>query len=165
LQFSLDGLRINHNTLDGKVSGLEQTAEKFRSYVEATFVSGEKFNAYASEVTQTSKDLILKFDALDQYKNETNAHLKSGLLYTTSDGIPVYGIEIGQNNTVDGIETFDKFARFTSDRLSFYDANDTEVAYISDYKLVITHAVVLGNLKVGGFILDTTNGLSLRWEG
>lgn len=95
----------------------------------------------------------------------TSAYLKSGLLCYGEDGAPVYGLEIGQTNTVDGTEVFEKFARFSADRLSFYDRNDTEVAYISDYKLFITHAQVTGTLTVGRYELDTSDGLLFRWAG
>jgi hypothetical protein len=77
----------------------------------------------------------------------------------------VYGLEIGQRNKIDGEEVFNKYARFTSDRLSFYDQNDTEIAYISDYKLHINHAEVLGTLKIGGYLIDTTKGLTFKWVG
>lgn len=96
---------------------------------------------------------------------EINAVIKTGLLYTDNDGFGVYGMEIGQKNTVNGDDVFDKYARFTADRLSFYSQNDTEVAYISDYKLYITTAEILYELKIGQYKLDTTNGLAFRWEG
>ena len=79
--------------------------------------------------------------------------------------IPVYGIEVGQRNTVNGVEVFNKFARFTADRLSFYDQSGEEVAYISDFKLYITNAEVTGTLKLGGFLIDTSKGFTLKWAG
>ena len=65
------------------------------------------------------------------------------------------------------MEVFDKFARFTSDRLSFYDQNDNEVAYISDRKLYITHVEVKGTFSIGGFI-DTVlsdGSIVTKWVG
>ena len=96
---------------------------------------------------------------------EVTANVNSGLLYTDANGVPVYGFEIGQKNVIDGVEVFNKFARFTAGRLSFYDQNGYEVAYISDYKLYITHAEVTGTLKIGGYLVDTTNGLTFKWVG
>ena len=96
---------------------------------------------------------------------DVNAHIRSGLLYEEEDGTPIYGLEIGQINTIDGEEVFNKFARFTSDRLSFYDQNGSEVAYISDYKLYITNAEITGTLKLGAFLIDTTTGFKLKWVG
>lgn len=95
---------------------------------------------------------------------EVNAHIKSGLLYYENE-IPVYGLEIGQKNTINGVETFNKFARFCAGKLSFYDNNGTEVAYISDYKLYITHAEVTGTLKLGGYLVDTSRGVTFKWVG
>ena len=66
--------------------------------------------------------------------------------------MPVYGIEVGQRTEIDGVEVFNKYARFTSDRLSFYDQNDNEVAYISDKKLYITHIEVTGSYTISGFV-------------
>ena len=63
------------------------------------------------------------------------------------------------------MEVFNKYARFTAGRLSFYDKNDIEVAYISDYKLYITNAEIKGTLKLGAFLIDTSKGFRLKWVG
>lgn len=97
---------------------------------------------------------------------ETNAYIKSGHIYDDENGIPVYGLEIGQTNTVNGEQVFDKFARFSSGRLSFFDSNETEVAYISDYKLYITNAEITGSLRiVNRFKIYYDNGLAFKWIG
>ena len=114
-----------------------------------------------TDVQKISSDV----DGLSYTLIEVNAHTHSGLLYYDEDGAPVYGFEIGQRNEVDGVEVFNKYARFTSDRLSFYDRNDMEVAYISDYKLYITHVEVTGTAKFGAFLLDTTAGFRLKYAG
>lgn len=106
-----------------------------------------------------------QFEALNYSIVEVTANVNSGLLYYDDNGVPIYGFEIGQKNVVDGVEVFNKFARFTAGRLSFYDQNGFEVAYISDYKLFITHAEVTGTLKLGGYSVDTTNGLTFKWVG
>lgn len=95
--------------------------------------------------------------------SDVNAHIKAGFLYYDGDGVPIYGLEIGQVNKIDGVEVFNKYARFTSERLSFYDKNDIEVAYISDYKLYITNAQITGTLTLGRFEFDTSNGIAVKW--
>ena len=95
---------------------------------------------------------------------DVKAHIKSGLIDYDNE-IPVYGLEVGQKNTINGVEVFNKYARFTAGRLSFYDNNGTEVAYISDYKIYITHAEVTGTLKLGGYLVDTSNGVTFKWVG
>lgn len=97
------------------------------------------------------------------------AYLKSGLLYYTDGGIPVYGLEIGQSvkDEVSGEEVFNKYARFTSEKLSFYDSNGNEVAYISDKKLYIRIAEITVALQIGGLIsLVMPNGdVVEKWVG
>ena len=164
IQQSIDGLKIRNEDLEGKVSGLELTTESFKTYVEETFISNDEFHRYRTEAEQTAEGFEQRFERVEGDIRETNAHINSGLLGNTDAGDPIYGIEVGQRNLIDGVETFDKYARFTADRLSFYDANNTEVSYIGDYKQVITNAEVLDTFKVGKFVFDTSNGLALRWE-
>ena len=74
----------------------------------------------------------------------------------------MYGIEIGQQVG----DVFNKFSRFTSEKLSFYDANNNEVAYISDKKLYIGQAEITISLKVGGFVDYVMGGdVVTKWEG
>jgi hypothetical protein len=98
---------------------------------------------------------------------EVNAHINSGYLYTDDNGVPIYGLEIGQRTEIDGEEVFNKYARFTANRLSFFDQNDLEVAYISDYKLYITNVEITGTFSLGGFldIVLPGNGVVTRWVG
>ena len=97
--------------------------------------------------------------------SSTNAYIRTGIIGEDETGIPVYGLEIGQTNEVGGQEVFNKYARFSSSRLSFYDRNDTEVAYISDYKLYITNVHITGSLTMGDYEVDTSDGLAFRWIG
>lgn len=151
----------------------EEMEERFRG----SYVAQSDFGVFSEETLQAietnSTAIQQNFIDLQNLINEVatineimvNAYIRSGLLYYGDDGAPVYGLEIGQQNVVDGVETFNKFARFTADKLSFYDRNDTEVAYISDYKLVITHAEIRGSLTLGGYVLDTSDGLAFKWQG
>jgi hypothetical protein len=142
---SVDGLIVKNEDLEGNVSGLELSLESFKTHVENTFVSGENFETYKSSVEQTSKDITAKFDSLDQYRNETSANIKTGLLGYTDDNLPIYGIEIGQQTeNAEGETTFDKYARFTSDKLSFYDQSNHEVASVGDKKMSISNIEITG---------------------
>lgn len=116
-------------------------------------------------ITTELQSIKTELEKLNYSIIEVTANTNSGLLYYNDEGIPVYGFEVGQKNVVDGVEVFNKYARFTAGRLSFYDQNGSEVAYISDYKLYITHAEVRGTLKLGGYLVDTTNGLTFKWVG
>ena len=88
----------------------------------------------------------------------TNAYIHRGLL---NDG--EYGIEVGET-TESG--AFLKYARFKSDRLSFYDANGDEVAYIGAGCLYVNgKTVFLGEIQLGGYKTDTSDGLAFTWIG
>lgn len=111
-------------------------------------------------------------EGIEKSMIDTEAYVRTGLLDDTVTP-PVYGVEVGQTDTLKDPDTgeetkiFNRFARFSSDKLAFYDAAypDAPVAYISGFRLVITEAYVKGNLQVGGFILDTSDGIALRWVG
>lgn len=122
----------------GTVEGLKGTTEEIANSIGSLNASVEDAN----------KDIAnLKVSIV-----EATAHIRSGILFYDENEIPVYGLEIGQKNTVNGVEVFNKYARFTSDRLSFYDQNDTEVAYVSDKKLYITNIEITGTFRIGRFV-------------
>ena len=110
-------------------------------------------------------DVKTKAEGADKYIQTIQGSIKTGQLGYDENGKEIYGIEVGQKNIVNDVETFNKYARFTADRLSFYDKNDVEVAYISDEKLYIKEAEIIGNLKLGKYVIDTTSGLAFKWAG
>lgn len=151
---------------------VEAYSEEIKERLVGEYVAKSDFGTY-QETTEKNRIADSK-GVEDLYKSvqeitgvinqliEVNARIRSGILYY-DNGVPVYGVEVGQINEIDGVEVFNKFARFTSDRLSFYDKNDIEVAYISDYKLCITNAHITGTLTLGRFVYDTSDGLACRW--
>lgn len=160
---SADIVNAYYDTLSEKFSGLYVAQSDFGSYMEQT---SQTINTNSTEIENLFTNLqaiITDIENLEHSLIEVNAHIRSGLLYYDDAGVPIYGLEIGQKHEIDGEEVFNKYARFTSDRLSFYDQNDTEVAYISDYKLYITNAQITGTLTLGRFELDTSDGLICRW--
>ena len=138
----------------------------FGAFVEQT---NNQVSADSGKITQDIKDLQAIFDENGNIKAEllVNGHIYSGIIEYAKDGEAIVGIKIGQTTTTNGEKTFNKFARFTAEKLAFYDpaAQADPVAYISNYKLYITNAEIGGNLKLGGYVLDTSNGIALRWEG
>ena len=177
---TVDGLIIKNQDLDGKVSGMELTVDGYKTYVEENFVSDEGFEEkYKSVSEQTTKEINNHFEALDKFKNDTTANIKTGLLGYTDDAtpIPIYGIEIGQQTeNANGEKVFDQYARFTSDKLSFFDQSGNEVASIGDEKMTISHVEIVGNqatqddygsFKQGKFV-DTTRAdgtIVSKWIG
>ena len=159
------------------VSAYAEAAEEIYN---SRYVAQSDFGTYMEEAEQrivenstnieqilTNIQEIITQNNLEHSKIDVSANIKAGVLDTDDNGVPVYGVEIGQRTEIDGVEVFDKFARFTSDRLSFFDQNDNEVAYISDRKLYINHAEIKSSFRMGGF-MDTVlsdGSIVTKWVG
>ena len=160
---SADIVEAYSEEINKKFVGEYVARSDFGTYVERTEQNINTNSTGVEQLFTNIQKIITDIENLEYKLIEVNAHIRSGLLFYDDKGIPIYGLEIGQKNTVDGEVVFNKYARFTSDRLSFYDQNDTEVAYISDYKLYITNAQITGTLTLGRFEFDTSDGLAIKW--
>ncbi len=128
-------------------------------------------NRVSSQIVQTenlvsenfSRSLSTVKDELSSVGGTVNELISSLDVYIRRGELEegVYGIEIGRSDS--SIK-----ARFTNDRLSFYQGAN-EVAYISGSSLYITNADILDYMRIGNsaqgyFLFDTTsNGLEVRW--
>ena len=149
---SADIVNAYYETINARLKGIYVAESDFGTYTEVT---DAKIEGNSEAISQHYEDIQQILSDIEGFENsliEVNAHIKTGLLYYDESGAPVYGLEIGQRTAMDGVETFNKYARFTSEKLSFYDSNDNEVAYISDKKLYITHVEVTGSFSLGGFV-------------
>ena len=160
---SADIVDAYYEVINEKLVGSYVAKSEFGTFSEETEKNTESTSTATTEIYKSVQKITDAVENLEHKLIEVNAHIRSGLLYYDDKGVPIYGLEVGQKNTIDGVEVFNKYARFTSDRLSFYDKNDTEVAYISDYKLYITNAQITGTLTLGRFEMDTSNGLAIKW--
>ena len=151
-----------------KLSGYYMAQSDFGTFEEETL------NLVSATDKQLRQDLVDKqtiYDENGNIKKEllVNGHIYSGIIEYAKDGEAIVGIEIGQTTKDNGVEKFNKFARFTADRLEFYNAinPDEPVAYISDYKLYITHVEITGSLKEGGYVdtVDPDGGIVTKWVG
>lgn len=146
---------------------IQQVENNFYSKTDAN----EFENRVSSQITQTERNITENFSdeltvisqeigtvggKVEELASELDVYIRRGELEAN-----VYGIEIGRSDS-------SVKARFTNDRLSFYQGI-SEVAYISGSSLYITNAHVLDYLKIGNslhgyFLFDTTsNGLEVRW--
>ena len=135
LKDAKEGIDSSLKTLSGDIGKLDSGVKDLKENVDSEL----------KDVKNAIKDITYTLV-------EVNASIKSGLLDYDDNEIPIYGLEIGQRNIINGVEVFNKFARFTSDRLSFYDQNGIEVAYISDRKLYISNVEITVSLKIGGLV-------------
>lgn len=143
-----------------------------------TYFAESDFGTYLENTKHTiednskyTKDEFAKVQTittgLENELKETEAYIKRGELYVDEYGNTVYGVEVGQT---DANNVFSYYARFTAKRLSFYDEYGNEVAYIgstekSGSKLYINTAHFLGNVQMGGYIADTSDGIAFLWGG
>jgi hypothetical protein len=152
---ALEGYRVTTNESLGKLSG--DVSQLDSDLKDAT----DTINGEIEGVKGNVSNLVTKV-------LETNAYIQQGFLYN-ENGIPIYGLAIGQKSTLDDTELINKFAAFTPGRLAFYgtgsaDWNDP-VAYISDYRLYITEADILKSINIGAFSIDATKGFRLKYVG
>lgn len=111
---------------------------------------------FSEKLSNVESDLSSVGGEIRELVSSLDVYIRRGEL---EEGI--YGIEIGRSDS--NIK-----ARFTNDRLSFYQGL-AEVAYISGSNLYITRAQILDYLKLGNategfFIFDVTeNGLEVTW--
>lgn len=164
---SADIVHAYYDEISTRLKGLYVAESDFGTFVEQTEQKIVKNSTDVTQLFTNTQEINTDIENLNFTLAEVNAHIKSGLLYHNEKGIPIYGLEIGQKNTVDGEEVFNKFARFTSDRLSFYDQNNSEVAYVSDYKLYIRNVEIKGNFQEGGYkdFVDSYGGIVTKWVG
>ena len=157
---------------------------------EATFPGGS-----ASFVEKTSQDITVTSQRTEQLFRDlqnvvsqmesigntvvsVTANIRTGLLYYMDQdgtelapeitvGTPVYGLEVGQENEVNGETTFQRFARFTSFGVLLYDENGNEAAYITNRQLHIPHARVTVTFTEGGFRdeIAADGSVVTRWVG
>lgn len=173
----------------GKVKDLiiksAEIVEAYRAEITKTlvgqFVAASEFGTFREQttavITETDKNVTQNYSLIQQIETnvaglesgirQMNAYIRTGFLYEEEDGTARYGVEIGEQAEKDGANVFRKFARLTSDRLSFFDQNEIEVAYISDRKLYITSAqvqeieakrVTIQSMAIGDYIFKAGNG-------
>lgn len=120
-------------------------------------------------VEENSEGVTEAYENIQKITNEdgtgildvTNAYIKRGLLEDKEK--PIYGVEVGETGEDGG---FRKYARFTADRLSFFDSNGDEAAYFGAGCLYVNgKTVCLGEIQLGGYKSDTSDGLAFIWIG
>ena len=164
---SADIVNAYYEKINAKLSGVYVAQSTFGTFQQQTEQQLKATSESISQHYTNIQQIISDVDDIEDALIEVDAHIKTGLLYYDEEGIPVYGVEVGQKNEIDGVEVFNKYARFTSEKLSFYDSNGYEVAYISDKKLYITYIEVTRSFSQGGFI-DTTQddgSIVTKWIG
>ena len=146
--------------------------EKISTELEGEFVASSEFGIYKEETNlvleQTSENITQNYKLIEQidgWKRDTEACIRTGWLNGDDDAQNnVYGMEIGQTTTIDGETIFRKYARYTANKISFFDAYGNEQGYLSDKTLYINNIIVKGAIYLGDVKFDTSQGgVAAKW--
>ena len=167
---SADIVMAYEDTILSDFNGKYFADSDFGTYLEETSRAVEENSKGVTETFKNIQTITGRVEGVEDAVRTTNAYINRGHLYYDENGKSVVGIEIGE--TSDGI--FRQYARFTSEKLSFHDVNGNEIAYIGagtankdDAKCLYVRgkAVFLGEIQLGGYKTDTSDGLAFTWIG
>ena len=160
---SADIVKAYEDTIISNFNGKYFADSDFGTYIEETNRKVEENSKGVNEVYTNVQTITGALGELEEETRATNAYIKRGLLGYDDNGNAIYGVEVGET-TESG--AFLRYARFMADKLSFYDAGGNEVAYIGAGCLyVVGKTVFLGEIQLGYYKTDTSDGLAFTWIG
>lgn len=164
---SADIVNAYYDKINQRLEGLYVAESDFGTYVEKTSQTIDATSGRVDQLFESEQTILSAIEGIDDWILTTEGCIRRGELYKDENGLPVIGIEIGQKNEVNGVEVFNKYAQFISNKLTFFDKYGEPLAYISDYKLFITHAEITGSLTQGGFVETVLADKSIvkKWVG
>ena len=160
---SADIVKAYEETIMTNFNGKYFADSDFGTYMEETSRSVEENSKGVNEVYTNVQTISGKVEGIEDELRETNAYIRRGVLDYETDGSAIIGVEVGETNENGA---YLKYARFKADRLSFYDANSEEVAYIGAGCLyILGKSSFLGEMQLGGYKIDTSDGVAFTWIG
>lgn len=163
---SADIVNAYEETIRTNFKGEYFAESDFGTFVQTTSRYVEENSRGVTEAYESIEKIDTDVFDLKDYVDTTKGYIQRGIL---SDGS--IGIEVGET-TDDG--TFKHYARFTSDKLSFYDVNGNVVAYIGagsadeanhNCLYIRGKAIFQSDIQFGGYYADTSDGLAFTWIG
>ena len=110
----------------------------------------------------------------ERYRISTEGFIRQGFVERNEAGVPIIGIAIGQGltgveTTVDGqtvleLDETQSCAFYTAERVSFR-IGGREVAYLSNRRLYVADVEVTGSLRLGKWLLEGSDGLTVKFIG
>lgn len=158
---SADIVTAYYDEISAKLEGVYVAQSDFGTYAEQTELALDATSTFINQTYKNDQkvvqgDIKSLEDGVSLFKKEINAYIKTGLIGYNGDE-EVYGVAVGQRAEYDGIETFNRYAWFTANKLSFFDQNDVEVAYVSDQRLYIRQAEITESFRIGNADSYTDN--------
>ena len=171
---TIEGLLSSVEELNGKLSKEYVAVSDFGVYLERLNAqisvdpdAIEQYYKFFSELKANVDAISADFQ---NYKVETEGYIRTGIVYYEDNGVPVFGVAVGQNLTtveVDGetvVEQKNFRATYTANKLSFWQ-DAVEVAYVSNNRLYIANITALGKVTIGKWDIDPSVGLAFKWIG
>lgn len=160
---SADIVNAYYETMKVSFDGIYTANSDFGQFQEVT---NSRITAASTGIEQIYNDLQHVIAEVSEVL-KTQAWIKSGLLETDGQGNPIYGIEVGQKTETGGVETFNKYARFTASGIYFYLPSSTKpIAWLTGTQLFIQDATINGSLNLFGYkLVHIEGGLTFKWVG
>lgn len=170
-------VRVNMNKLETRLTErYEAQSAAFGNFVEnidttITATARDVLSLYGYDAAIAS--LQENASSMNEYRLSTEGFIRQGFIDYDDEGFPIIGIAIGQGlrsttETIGGVEYqhFDSTqncAFYTSERVSFR-INGREAAYLSNQRLYIADAQVIGSLILGdGWEVSATAAKGIRF--
>ena len=165
------------------VTKLTQDVDSFKATVSETYTEKSNFNEFKQK---TESDLTANSTAIEQRYTEiksveqqvlgvdgkvtdvqkkvteTAGYIRTGKVAEDESGNPIYGVKIGQTDTVGN---YNAFAQFTAGRISFFDETGKEISHFAGKDFYIDSGIIVQNLNLGGYELRRNKGLGFKWIG
>lgn len=161
---SADIVNAYYETIRRRLVGEYEALSDFGTYKEKTAALYE-FTSEDFKAKWESFEKILSVTGEEEDTVTVSGYLRAGKIDTDSDGTPIYGLEVGQSDYKDGEAVFRRFARFTPDKLSFYNEGGDEIGSFSGQTLHVTAVEISQDLRLGGYKYDTSDGIIHEWVG
>jgi hypothetical protein len=161
---SADIVKAYEETIMKDFNGTYFADSDFGTYLLQTKAS---ISANSQEITEKFarvETIEGKVDGIEDDVKTTNAYIKRGYLGPDKEtGDAAYGIAVGETDE-NGV--YKQYAWFTADKLTFFGENDDPVAFIGNGCLRIAgKSVFHGEVQLGGYKIDTSDGVAFTWIG
>ena len=158
---SADIVNAYYETISKKLSGRYVAISDYGKFKQETNASLEATSKNITQNYESIQTIESDIENLNELRKD-NCYIKTGWL---DDNETIAGVEVGKVSEVDGV-TQTAFARFTTNKLVFFDDAGHELGSFSDYRLYVNVVVVREKLQFeGSYILDPSNGLAFKWGG
>ena len=155
------------NAKSEALSEISLTADEIRSEVKNTYATTEALNTVQSTVSTLSEQSDENFTWTVQKVNQiiSDAASNNEITQEQFELINTY-MTFGEDGLTIGKAGNPLTFRVVNDKLAFY-MNDVEVAYLSNNKLYVTQAEILGQMQIGKFAYQpqVTGNMSVLYTG